>query len=187
MSSPGACAAILIGTTLYGTQAIAARLFPNQGRCIRWSAAVVIGIWAAIVVFETLSVLHLFRTSAALIAALAGTLLANRTTGVEVLAVVELAAQDLSVMVNQYLPAGHLLTIDHWRSAPKVRDWYNWGSMAYWAVSALFNPIQTVTRYAASHLGVSQPLRLLQDNLVAWFYVAYVHRVGTYNINCLAS
>lgn len=100
----------------------------------------------------------------------------------EILAVVELASHDLSEMVNQYLPGSHLLTIDHWRSAPKVRDWYNWANLAYWAVAALFNPLQTVTRYAASQIGVSQPWRMLQENLVAWFFAAYVHRVGTYLI-----
>src|SRR5262249_45358137 len=42
----------------------------------------------------------------------------------EILAVVELAAQDLAEMADRYLPAGHLLTIDHWRQAKRVSDWY---------------------------------------------------------------
>jgi hypothetical protein len=100
----------------------------------------------------------------------------------EVLAVVELAAGDLAEMVDKYLPGGHLLTLDQWRSAPKYANWYRVGSMAFWAISALFNPVKTVVRYTAAQLGVSQPFQMLQDNIVAWFYTAYIHRVGTYLI-----
>ena len=38
-------------------------------------------------------------------------------------------------------------------------------------------------RYAASQLGLSTPLQMLQQNLFVWFYTAYVHRLGTYLID----
>ena len=101
----------------------------------------------------------------------------------ELLAVIELAAQDLAEMVDNYLPAGHLLTIDHWRNARKVADWYQTASNIYWVASALFSPINTGLRFLSSKIALSRPLQMLQEDLVAWFFMAYVHRLGTYLID----
>ncbi|HLN26919.1 MAG TPA: GTPase [Gemmataceae bacterium] len=100
----------------------------------------------------------------------------------EILAVTELAAHDLSELVDQYLPGGHLLTINHWRQTRQMADWYQTASTVYWLVSALFSPIETGIRYGATHLGMSRPWQQLQQNLLIWFYTAYLHRVGTYLI-----
>src|SRR6516225_301667 len=48
----------------------------------------------------------------------------GRLTIPEILAVVELASHDLGEMVDRYLPAGHLLTIDHWRKTRQAADLY---------------------------------------------------------------
>jgi predicted GTPase len=101
----------------------------------------------------------------------------------EVLAVVELASHDLSEMVDKHLPGGHLLTINDWKRAQQFSEWYRTASNVYWAVSALFTPIQTGMRYAASQVGISTPLRMLQQNLFVWFFIAFVHRLGTYLID----
>lgn len=100
----------------------------------------------------------------------------------EILAVVELATQDLAEMVDRYLPGGNLLTINHWRKARQAADWYQSVTNAYWLVSALFAPINTGIRYAASQVGLSRPWQMLQQNLQVWFYTAFVHRTGTYLI-----
>lgn len=42
----------------------------------------------------------------------------------EILTVIELATHDLSVMVDEYLPGGHLLTIRDLRRMKKAADWY---------------------------------------------------------------
>src|SRR5262249_51258562 len=94
--------------------------------------------------------------------------------------VIELAAQDMARLVDQYVPGGHLLTVNDLRLARKVPDWYQSASNVYWLIAALFNPLQTGLRYAASQVGLSQPWQQLQNNLVIWLYTAYVHRVGTY-------
>jgi predicted GTPase len=101
----------------------------------------------------------------------------------EVLAVIELASHDLSEMVDRHLPAGHLLTINDWKRARQLTDWYQTASNVYWAISAVFNPIQTGARYAASRFGLSAPLKLLQQNLILWFHTAFVHRLGRYLID----
>jgi predicted GTPase len=101
----------------------------------------------------------------------------------EMLAVVELAARDLAEMVDQYLPGGHLLTVNDWRRAKQVTEWYRLGSNVYWIVAGIFSPLNTAMRYAASQVGMSRPLQLLQENLLVWFYTAFVHRMGTYLID----
>jgi len=100
----------------------------------------------------------------------------------EMLAVVELASHDLAEMVDQYLPGGHLLTVNDWRRAKKASDWYQKASNVYWLISSVFSPLNTGMRYVASHIGLSRPLQMLQQNLILWFYSAFVHRLGNYLI-----
>jgi predicted GTPase len=98
----------------------------------------------------------------------------------EILAVIDLAAQDMTQLVDTYLPGGHLLTINDLRLARRLPDWYQSASTVYWLISALFNPVETGLRYAASQVGLTQPFQMLQNNLLVWLYTTYVHRVGTY-------
>jgi predicted GTPase len=100
----------------------------------------------------------------------------------EILAVIELAAHDLAELVDRYVPGGHLLTIKDWRRARQVLDWYQPASNVYWAIAALFSPLETGARFAASKLGLSGPWQRLQQNLLLWFYTAFVHRLGAYLI-----
>jgi predicted GTPase len=98
----------------------------------------------------------------------------------ELLAVVELAAQDMAQLIDRYIPGGHLLTVNDLRLARKVPDWYQSASNVYWLIAAVFDPIGTGMKFAASKVGLSQPFSMLHKNLLIWFYTAYVHRVGTY-------
>jgi uncharacterized protein len=100
----------------------------------------------------------------------------------EMLAVVELASHDLAEMVDKYLPAGHLLTVNDWKKARQAADWYQTASNIYWIISSVFSPINTGVRYLASQVGMSRPFQKLQENLILWFYTSYVHRLGTYLI-----
>lgn len=101
----------------------------------------------------------------------------------EILAAVELAAHDLGERVNEYVPGSHLLTISNWRQARQATEWYQTANKVYWLVSALFSPINTAVRYAASRAGMSRPWQLIQQNLIAWFYTAFVQQLGTYLVD----
>jgi predicted GTPase len=104
----------------------------------------------------------------------------------EVLAVIELAAQDLAELVDQNVPASHLLTINDWRwtrlAAEQATTWYRRASNIFWLASAVFAPLETAARYAATQAGAAKPMQLFQQNLVAWFHLAFVHRLGSYLI-----
>jgi predicted GTPase len=101
----------------------------------------------------------------------------------EILAVVELAAHDMAELVDRYLPGGHLLTLKNFRQARQATQWYQAASNVYWLISGLFSPLRTGMRYAATQLGMSRPWQQLQENLLLWFYSAYIHQLGTYLID----
>ena len=67
-------------------------------------------------------------------------------------------------------------------AAGKAVDWYQSASTVYWVVSALISPINTGLRYAATQMGLTTPLQMLQENLLIWFYTAFLQRLGTYLI-----
>jgi predicted GTPase len=98
----------------------------------------------------------------------------------EILAVIELVTQDMAQLVDKYVPGGHLLTVNDLRLARKASDWYDRAVNAYWVVAALLSPVETGLRFAASKVGISQPLQMLQKNLLLWFYTSFLHRAGTY-------
>lgn len=100
----------------------------------------------------------------------------------EVLAVIELAAHDLSSLVNTYVPAGHLVTLDSLRRVRKASEVYEKANNLYWLVSMAFNPLKAGAQFLASQAGIARPWQLIQQNLLIWFYTAYVQRLGHYFI-----
>ena len=100
----------------------------------------------------------------------------------EILSVIELASHDLNALAARYVPGSHLMTVDHWRTARKAVDWYRRASNVYWLASAVFDPIKTATRYVAAKYGMGKPLELFQQNVILWFYGAYVRELGFYLI-----
>lgn len=100
----------------------------------------------------------------------------------EILAAVELAAEDLAQMADRFLPAGQVLTVKHWRRIAKFPTWYQRFSLIYWPVSAVFAPASVLARYATSKMIVSPVTQVVQDNVLSWFYVCFVHRLGYYLI-----
>lgn len=107
-------------------------------------------------------------------------------TVVEILAVVELASHDLAELVEQNVPGGHLLTVRDWRwakeTAERATRWWRIGSNVWWLAAAFIDPVATGLRYAASQAGTARPIQLFQQDLVAWFHVAFAYRLGGYLI-----
>jgi hypothetical protein len=101
----------------------------------------------------------------------------------EILAVIELVTRDLAEMAHKYVPGSHVLTVNAWRRAKLLSDWYPAASNTYWLISALFSPLQTGMRYLTTQAGMTRPFQLLKQNLVVWFATAFIHRVGAYLID----
>jgi hypothetical protein len=104
----------------------------------------------------------------------------------EVLAVIELASRDLADIVDESVPGSHLMSINDWRwirdVAVKATDWYRKASNWFWLASAVFAPLETAARYAATQAGTTTPMQMFQTNLIAWFHRAFVARLGHYLI-----
>lgn len=103
-------------------------------------------------------------------------------TLVEIFTCIELAARDMNEIVRGGVPGSHLLTVGKFRLLADAPRWYNWASNAMWAVSALFNPASAAARYLGSRLTVSPLMEKLRGNMIAWFYSAYVQKVGQHLI-----
>ena len=100
----------------------------------------------------------------------------------ELLAVTELASRDLADLVQQYVPASHILTVSDWRKARQAIGWYRHANNLYWLVSAILAPVETAVRFVSSRFAAGQTWDMLQNNLLLWFYIAYLNRLGTYLI-----
>jgi uncharacterized protein len=106
----------------------------------------------------------------------------GKLTVPELLTVAELAAKDLADLVQRYVPGSHMLTIDDYKTARQAVDWYRRANNLYWIASAVFSPIETAARYLASRVATGSTWNLLQQNVLLWFYTAFLNRLGTYLI-----
>ena len=106
----------------------------------------------------------------------------SQVTIPEILAALELVFEDLSELVDDYVPASHLLTVNHYRHLAKIPQWSNTLSKFYWPITALLAPQTVVARYAAQHFVVNPVTRDIQSNVLGWFTMMFIQRVGYYAI-----
>ncbi len=100
----------------------------------------------------------------------------------EILTMAELVATDMSELVDKYIPGSSVLTVGHLKQARKAADYYQTASNIYWVVSAALNPIKTVVQYATSQLGLQSGMAQIQNNVLHWFFLTFVHQFGRYLI-----
>jgi uncharacterized protein len=100
----------------------------------------------------------------------------------EILTCVELVNADLTALVDKYVPGSSFVTLNHMRMARKASDYYQTASNIYWVVSAALNPLKTVVQYAGSTLGLQPGLSQIQNNVLHWFFLSFVHQLGRYLI-----
>lgn len=100
----------------------------------------------------------------------------------EILTCVELVTTDLAVLVDKYVPGSSFITLNHMRMARKAGDYYQTASNIYWVVSAALNPLKTIVQYAGSQLGLQPGMSQIQNNVLHWFFLSFVHQLGRYLI-----
>lgn len=98
----------------------------------------------------------------------------------EILTMVELVATDMSVMVDKYVPGSSFITVSHLKQARKAADYYQTASNIYWVVAAAMNPLKTVVQYATSQIGLQSSMAQIQNNVLHWFFLTFVHELGRY-------
>jgi predicted GTPase len=104
----------------------------------------------------------------------------------EILACGELVSHDLNKLVNKYIPASHLLTVADLRrirdTVDRAAEWYPRLRNAYWVAAALFNPVKVGLQVVTTKAGLAPAFAGFQQNLMVWFYTAYVKELGRYLI-----
>lgn len=100
----------------------------------------------------------------------------------EILSAGQLALADLEDLVRTYVPASHLVTIKRWKSFQHAPKWYQRFRAVYWAMSALFAPHTLLGRYAVSKTILGPLADEMLGNVLVWFYISFVQRVGAYVI-----
>ena len=103
----------------------------------------------------------------------------ERVPVIELLAALELAAEDLSNLCRQ-VPGGDLVTAADWKRAVVAAGYIQKASDVYSYLLPLFNPVTGVSRLASQHLMVKPAWKNMQQNLLRWFFRAYVNRLGTH-------
>jgi hypothetical protein len=100
---------------------------------------------------------------------------------VELLTAFQLAAEDLNLLVRQ-VPGGDLLTPAHYKTAMVASRYINRANELYNFLLPLFQPVAGLARLGAQKLMVQPAWRNMQQNLLRWFFRAYVNRLGIHLI-----
>ena len=103
-------------------------------------------------------------------------------TVTEVLTAAQLALEDLTELIEVYVPGSRHLTVSRWRTMAKLPRWYKLASDLGYLVSAAFGPATAAGRYLLSRVVLAPTVQLMQDNVLYWFYTAFLQRVGIYAI-----
>ena len=105
----------------------------------------------------------------------------ERVPVVELLTALQLAAEDLTGLCRQ-VPGGDLVTPADWKKAVVAANYIQKASDLYTYLLPLFNPVTGLPRLASQHLMVKPAWKNMQQNLLRWFFRAFVNRLGTHLI-----
>ena len=100
---------------------------------------------------------------------------------VELLTALELAAEDLNGLCRQ-VPGGDMITPAHWKRAVQVAGYVQRASDIYSYLLPIFSPVTGLVRLGTQQWMVKPAWRNMQQNLLRWFFRAYVNRMGTHLI-----
>jgi hypothetical protein len=104
---------------------------------------------------------------------------------IELLTALELAAEDLSGLCRQF-PGGDLIALAHWRKAVQVAGYLSRASDLYSYLSPLLNPVTGLARLGTQHWIVKPAWKSTQQNVLRWFYQAYLNRLGMHFVELLS-
>ena len=103
----------------------------------------------------------------------------ERVPLIELLTALELAAEDLTRLTRQ-IPGGDLVTLSDYKRAIVAANYIQKASDIYSFLLPLFNPVTGISRLASQHLMVKPAWKNMQQNLLRWFFRAFVNRLGTH-------
>lgn len=104
---------------------------------------------------------------------------------VELLTAIELAAEDLAHLSHQ-VPGGDVITLAHWRRAVQVAGYLSKANDIYSVLSPILNPLSGMVRLGTRELIVKPAWRDMRQNVLRWFYQAYVNRLGVHLVELMS-
>ncbi len=104
---------------------------------------------------------------------------------VELLTALELATDDLQRLCRQ-VPGGDLITLSHWRTAVQVAGYISKANDLYSYLLPFLSPVGGLARWGTREWIVKPAWKDMQQNLLRWFYQAYVNRLGTHLVELLS-
>jgi predicted GTPase len=103
----------------------------------------------------------------------------------ELLTALELAADDLAGLCRQ-IPGGDMITLAHWRKALQVAGYITKANDLYSYLLPFLNPVGGLARWGARQWIVKPAWKSMQQNVLRWFYQAYLNRLGTHLIELMS-
>jgi len=100
---------------------------------------------------------------------------------VEFLTAFELASEDLNRLCHQ-VPGGDLITASHWKQAVQMAGYLQKANDIYSYLLPIFSPVNGLVRLGTQQWMVKPAWKNMQQNLLRWFYRAFVNRLGTHLI-----
>ena len=105
---------------------------------------------------------------------------------IELLTALELASEDLAGLSRQ-IPGGDMITLSHWRRAVQISGYISRANDLYSMISPILNPLSGLARLGTRELLVKPAWKNMQQNVLRWFYQAYVNRLGVHLIELMSS
>ena len=104
---------------------------------------------------------------------------------VELLTALELATEDLARLCRQ-VPGGDIITLSHWRTAVQVAGYISKANDLYSYLLPFLSPVGGLARWGSREWIVKPAWKNMQQNMLRWFYQAYVNRLGAHLIELLS-
>lgn len=100
---------------------------------------------------------------------------------VDMLTAMELAAEDLSHLCRQ-VPGGDMITPAHWKKAVQMANYLQRANDIYSYLLPIFSPVSGLVRLGTQQWMVKPAWKDMQQNLLRWFFRAFVNRLGVHLI-----
>jgi hypothetical protein len=104
---------------------------------------------------------------------------------IELMTALELATEDLARLCRQ-VPGGDLVTLSHWRTAVQVAGYISKANDLYSYLLPFLSPVGGLARWGTREWIVKPAWKNMQQNLLRWFYQAYVNRLGAHLVELLS-
>ncbi len=100
---------------------------------------------------------------------------------VQILTALDLAADDL-IDICREIPGGDMVTMSHWKKAVQAAGLFSKANEIYGYLLPIFQPTTGLVRLGTQKWMVQPAWKSMQQNVLRWFYRAYVNRLGIHLI-----